>query len=86
MRALKAHIKELTGHEPPTCPWRVFYDPLVDEVIRVATLASNNLGMSALGADPIGIVEDALVVYFAARAATRAYDDEQRRKQNAQRK
>lgn len=76
------HIAHLTGHQPPTCPWRAFYSPLVGEVIKVAGLAAENLAPFALDLDPPAIIADGLSVYLAAKRATRAHDDEIRRKEH----
>ena len=70
----KAGIKEITGHEPPTCPWRSFYDPIVSRVIGIATLANDGLAMAELGTDPPAVVLDGLRTYLAARNATKAFD------------
>jgi hypothetical protein len=75
------HIKHLTGHHPPSCPWRAFYSPLVAEVIRVAGLASNNLALLALEDDPPAIVIDGLSVYLGAKLATENHDAELREKE-----
>jgi hypothetical protein len=74
MAGFKAEIREITGHAPETCPWRVFYDPLVAHVIGIMNLSSEGLGAAALGEDPPGILLDGLRVYIAARNATRAHD------------
>lgn len=71
---LKSEIREITGHAPETCPWRVFYDPIVARVVGIATLAEEGLGAPALGDDPPAILLDGLRVYFTSRNATRAYD------------
>lgn len=78
---MKGHIEALTGYRPDTCPWRVFYDPLVAEVIRVASLAEKGLGLAALGSSPLGIVIEALPVYFRSYNATRSHDLDLERKQ-----
>lgn len=77
---LKAHVKRITGSEPETCPWRVFYDPLVGDIVRVATLAEKNLGAAALGDDPYAIHVDALATFLAAKNATIAHDMTEERK------
>jgi hypothetical protein len=79
IRGLKSHIKELTGYEPPTCPWRVFYDPLVSEVVDRAN-KSREIGAAAFDDHPAAIIYDAFSVYTHARNKTQAYDDNERRK------
>lgn len=71
------HIRQMTGYEPVECPWRAFFDPLVREVSEIAILASDGVGMAALGDQPPAPVVDALPVYMQAKAATRAHDIEQ---------
>lgn len=77
---IKDHYKTLTGSEPPTCPWRVFYDPLVSAVVGAVTAAREQLAVSVLGGDPPAILIDGIRVYLAARNATQAHDHEQEKK------
>jgi hypothetical protein len=87
MRAMQAHIEFLTGSKPPTCPWRVFYDPLVDKVVEAANAAKNNAIGVVLGDDPPAIILDGLRVYNTARSATEAHDfDEEKKRREAERK
>ncbi len=76
------HVEELTGLRPVTCPWRVFYDPFVSHVVRLATLAQEGIAPVELGDDPPAIWLDALYVYLKARAAVIAHDHEQDRKKD----
>ena len=69
-------IESLTGHRPRTCPWRVFYHPLVREVVQLATLAEKNLGGPAMGDDPPAVLLDALALYMRARDVTAMKDRE----------
>lgn len=78
---LKDHIEAVVGTPPVTCPWRVFYYPLVSEVIDLATLAESHLAQHALGDDPPAILLDALAVYLRARAAVRSHDLEEAEKE-----
>lgn len=78
---LKAHIKELTGYAPESCPWRAMYDPLVDAVLRVANLADAHVAAIELGPHPAAIIVDGLRVYLNAKAATRGYYLEKDRKE-----
>ena len=76
-----SHMEEVTGYRPPTCPWRVFYDPLVVQAVRIASLAQEHLGDAYLGPDPPAVLLEAVYYYTRARNATRAHDMEQERKQ-----
>lgn len=76
-------IQRVTGHRPPTCPWRSLYHPLVQEVLSVMPLDENGNLALALGADPPGIVVDAIAAYKLALNATRAEVQAQRAKQRA---
>lgn len=68
-------IERLTGHRPPTCPWRAMHDPLVGPVIDAASLADKGLGMWGLDDDPPAILVDAMTVYLKAREAVSKHDD-----------
>lgn len=67
-------IERLTGHRPPTCPWRAMQDPLVGPVIRAAKKGERGLG-KWLPDDPPAILADAVDVYLDARDAVRNRDD-----------
>lgn len=82
IRAIAKHIEELTGHEPPSCPWRALYDPLVAEVVGLANLGDEGFGQSALEPDPPAILLDALEVFIAAKRSVRAHYQEQARKKH----
>lgn len=81
VQAMASHIKHLTGHHPPSCPWRAYYSPLVGEVVRVAGLLAANAAPIALEDDPPAIVIDGLSVYLGAKNATEVHDGEIRRKE-----
>lgn len=67
-------IEKIVGYEPPTCPWRAYYDPLVREVMEIWWAAEEgNLG-AILGPDPVGVLVDALGVFKRAIEATIAED------------
>lgn len=76
---MAGHMEKLTGHRPPTCPWRAFSHPLVREVLKIAGLAEK-LGAGAIEDDTPAVVIDALHVYWSAVAAVRNHDAEERRK------
>jgi hypothetical protein len=85
MRGLKSHIETLTGSAPPTCPWRVFYDPLVGEVTRFVTTSREHAAV-LVGDDP-GLMWDAVPTYIGARNATQAHDQiEERKRREAEAK
>jgi hypothetical protein len=67
-------MERITGHKPPTCPWRAMYAPIVREVMEVLDLdESGNLAV-AIGSDPPGILVDAIGVYKRAAEAVRNED------------
>lgn len=72
VRSFRKVIKDITGIEPESCPWRAFYHPLVREVLQLATLASER-SIGLLGADPPAILVEAFEVYTRARAQTSAH-------------
>lgn len=80
IEGLKGHVELLTGSRPPTCPWRAFYDPLVDAVVGAATLARENMGHLYSDDEP-AILVDGLRVYLAARNGTEAHDGKSERAQ-----
>jgi len=73
-------IAKLVGDEPPSCPWRSFYDPLVMEVISlVRAEEKGNLG-AVIGDDPPQLLLDALDVFVRARESTISHIEYQRSK------
>jgi hypothetical protein len=45
--AIRATIKEMTGVEPVSCPWRAFSTPVVSEVMHaIQFFESGNLGVA----------------------------------------
>lgn len=78
MKTMRRVIGEYTGQEPPTCPWRAMYEPIVDAAIRIATLADQGLGAAAVDEDTPAVWVDAVRVYLAAREGTRARDAKDR--------
>lgn len=83
---MRQAIEKIVGAEPPTCPWRAFYDPLVSEVVRVANFAEAGLAMAELGDDPYAVLLDGLHVYMRARNAGRAHFSEIERKKREKKK
>lgn len=80
VQGMAAHMEHVTGLRPVTCPWRVFWDPLVKEVLEIATLAEKGMGGSGLGNDPPGILLDGMHIYLRSLNATRHHDMERDRK------
>lgn len=76
---MAAHVEKLTGSKPPTCPWRVFYDPLVSDVIDVVNAAELGISNAILGEDPPWILLEAVGVFQRAKNAVKAHDHEQER-------
>lgn len=81
-------IQSLTGHRPPTCPWRAFYEPIVREVLDVAWAIEGGNLPAALGPDPDYIVMQGVSVYRRALLSTKADDmkldqEERERKREA---
>jgi hypothetical protein len=77
-RAVRVHlriIEKITGHRPPTCPWRVFYEELVHEVIALTPFAPDGNLSAALGPDPAAVLVDAWGVYESAKRRTVAEDE-----------
>lgn len=62
-------IEQVTGHRPPSCPWRSFYSPLVKRVLKLSAEADGNYVMATLGPDPAAILTDALTIFRVARSA-----------------
>lgn len=74
VRSHLATIERITGHRPPTCPWRSMYEPIVREVLEVAwAVEEGNLG-PVLGPDPDFVLVQAMGVYR--RSLNRATLDE----------
>lgn len=73
-------IEDVTGHRPATCPWRVFYDPFVREILKGADYAADGNLVVAWGDDPPAEWVDALHVYRTAKNATKAHFMEKDRK------
>lgn len=67
-------IERIAGFRPPTCPWRAFYDPLVQEVLKLAHFAPDGNLAAAWGDDPEQILIDAFFVYDQAKKRTLAED------------
>lgn len=76
MRGYLRTIETVTGHQPATCPWRAFYDPIVREVIAVAWAITDGNLPAVIGTDPPYQLTQAIGVYKRALDATRA--DEER--------
>jgi len=81
---MAGEIEKLTGYRPPTCPWRVFYDPIVKKTVDIAIAAEKGLGMAEIEADTPAIWLDAIKIYLAAKASVRNHDDEVERKKREQ--
>ena len=76
--ALRGHIKAIehvTGHAPPTCPWRSFSEPIVAEVLSIAWAVPEGNLEAVTGPDSDHKLMQALGVYQRAKAATRADED-----------
>lgn len=74
MQRFSAAIEMLVGHRPHTCPWRAYYEPLVQEVIALSDyVEKGNLG-AVVGNDSPAILIDALTVYRSALNATLSED------------
>lgn len=70
-RGVLRAIDRVTGHEPPTCPWRAMSEPIVRDVLAVSWAAEGNLA-AVLGADPDHKLTQALGVYTRAKNYTRS--------------
>lgn len=73
----RAHVhvmQVIVGYEPPTCPWRAYYDPLVREVMEIWWAEESGNMAAVLGQDPVGVLVDALGVFKRAIEATIAED------------
>lgn len=76
--ALRGHIvaiERVTGHAPPTCPWRAFSEPIVAEVLDVAWAVPEGNLEAVVGADSDHLLMQAMGVYQRAKLATRAEED-----------
>ncbi len=67
IQRMKKGIAELVGSEPPTCPWRAFYDPLVMEVIPLSSYFENGNLAVKVGKDPPAVLLEALETYSVAK-------------------
>lgn len=81
-------IERVTGHRPPTCPWRSFSDPLVGEVLslyRAVGGATENGAVPALALphDPPHRVWQGLNAYASAVSLIRAEDARLAREQRS---
>ena len=74
LRATLRVVEQLTGHRPPTCPWRAMYEPIVRDVLAVSWASPNGNLAAAIGRDPYQKTVDALGVYLRALDATRGED------------
>jgi len=67
-------IERVTGHAPPTCPWRAYSDPFVAEVMsHTWAVEHGNLGVT-LGEDPPAVLVDGIRAYRMALLSTQAED------------
>lgn len=86
IRATLGIIERITGHRPPTCPWRAFMEPIVREVLSVSWAGGGDLA-AAVGPDPDAKLLEGLGVYTRAKLATEREErrlEEENRKRNAQ--
>lgn len=67
-------MKRITGHAPPTCPWRAMYSPLVREVLAAMEHEENGNLAVAIGADPPAILIDGIAEYKRSLQAVRNED------------
>lgn len=80
MTGSKATIKSLTGDEPYRCPWSVYSDPWVTEVLSIHQAWDSPLATAMLGTDPPDVIVEG-VMYFHQRLSQIQYHDiEQERK------
>lgn len=74
LRAVLRTVDHITGHRPPTCPWRAMSEPIVREVLAVSwSVEAGNLG-AVLGPDPDHRLTQAIGVYRRAVEGTRNED------------
>ncbi len=74
---LRKHLdvmQRITGHAPPTCPWRAMYNSLVREVIEALDHEENGNLAVAIGIDPPAVLVDGIGVFKRALSAVRAED------------
>ncbi len=77
----------MTGHRPPTCPWRSLYDPLVRDVMSLARAQQHELTTIKLNEHSPGIWVEGLIEFLSARESVRTQDMEaerERRKRQAE--
>lgn len=72
-------IQRVTGHDPRTCPWRAYSDPLVAEVMQYVWACDPPNLSAAIGADPPAILVDGIAHYRMALLATQGEDMKLRR-------
>lgn len=73
--ALRGYIKTIehvTGHAPPTCPWRAFSEPIVAEVLSYAWAVPEGNLEAATGPDSDHKLMQAMGVYQRAKNAAAA--------------
>lgn len=75
-------IQSVTGHRPPTCPWRALSDPLVAKTLNLSIGADNNYAMAKLGPNPPAVLLDALDVFIVSRNAGRRHVEKFKEAQN----
>jgi len=83
-RGVRGHlaiIERVTGHRPPTCPWRAFYHPLVREVMAGAWASERGNINAVLGDDAPWILVQAVGAWERAVSATQSEDREINRRQ-----
>lgn len=51
MRGYQTTIERVTGHRPPTCPWRAFSLPIVREVLAVEWSSDKGNLTATIGTD-----------------------------------
>lgn len=70
-----AVIERVTGYQPPTCPWRAMYDPLVRELMeQVIPAVDAGIGAVVLGDNAPAKVVEGVTQFRRALEATR-HDD-----------
>ncbi len=67
-------MKQITGHHPNTCPWRVMYSPLVREVLSAMEHEENGNLAVAIGAEPPAKLIEAIAEYKRSLRAVRNDD------------
>lgn len=67
-------VTEQTGHECSTCPWRAFYDPLVQFAWKLHG-TDNATRAAYLGDDPPALWLDALLTYGQAFNAVKGQEE-----------